>query len=248
MGKRIEYKLGEKVGPYGCVFVREEKPKIKPNGKPIRQALFLCPRCRRKAFITRIELVRSGKTRSCGCYNRALITEHHKKDLTGQKFGLLTAVKTVGQDKNKHFIWLCECDCGNKEVYALAHKLLGGNKISCGCIHSKGEQKVKGILQQLKVNFIQQKTFKNCINPKTKQPLKFDFYLPDYNYCIEYDGEQHYFYKGTGWNNKENFEKTQYRDGLKTQYCKDYNINLVRISYTDFDKIDENYIKEKIGI
>ena len=37
--------------------------------------------------------------------------------------------------------------------------------------------------------FESQKRFKDC---KDKRQLPFDFYLPSYNVCIEYQGEQHY--------------------------------------------------------
>lgn len=62
------------------------------------------------------------------------------KDLTGQKFGMLTAIKRV-EDKvsstGKHYVmWLCKCDCGNDKVVARS-ALTKGETRSCGCI--KGE-------------------------------------------------------------------------------------------------------------
>ena len=38
------------------------------------------------------------------------------KDIAGQKFGRLTAVKRVGKDKHGHALWECECECGNKTL------------------------------------------------------------------------------------------------------------------------------------
>lgn len=69
---------------------------------------------------------------------------------------------------------------------------MSGKTQSCGCLVSKGEEKINFILQELKIKFNTQKTFNDCINPKTNTKLRFDFYLPDYNCCIEYDGKQHY--------------------------------------------------------
>lgn len=62
------------------------------------------------------------------------------KDLTGQKFGHLTAIKRV-EDKifpsGKHYVmWLCKCDCGNDKVVARS-ALVKGETRSCGCL--KGE-------------------------------------------------------------------------------------------------------------
>jgi len=51
------------------------------------------------------------------------------------------------------------------------------------------------ILIKNNINFISQYKFKDCIFPDTKYPAIFDFYLPDKNICIEYDGEQHFYYK-----------------------------------------------------
>ena len=68
--------------------------------------------------------------------------------------------------------------------------------------------------------------------------MPFDFYLPDYNICIEYDGELHYksidFYGG-----EEELMKQQNRDNIKTQYCKDNNITLIRIPYWDLNNINK---------
>ena len=44
-----------------------------------------------------------------------------------------------------------------------------------------------------------------------------------------------------------NWQKTHKNDEIKNQYAKDKNIPLIRIPYTDFDKIDELYIKERIN-
>lgn len=50
----------------------------------------------------------------------------------------------------------------------------------------------------MNVSFEKEKTFIDCVNPKTNFLLRFDFYLPDYNIIIEYDGEQHFKYNDTG--------------------------------------------------
>ena len=81
--------------------------------------------------------------------------------------------------------------------------------------------------------------FKDCIY---QAQLRFDFYLPDYNCCIEYDGIQHF--KRTNFSH-DNFEERQKRDEIKNQYCKDNNIVLIRIPYTDLDLIDRQYLLDK---
>ena len=63
----------------------------------------------------------------------------------------------------------------------------------------------------------------------------FDFYLPDQNILIEYDGEQH-FHKVK--NDRYGYEGIVARDNYKNQWCQENNIPLIRIPYTDYDKIN----------
>lgn len=53
-------------------------------------------------------------------------------DITGQRFGKLTAIEPVGRNKHRNIIWKCVCDCG-KEHFAEAAALISGNTKSCGC-------------------------------------------------------------------------------------------------------------------
>ena len=73
-----------------------------------------------------------------------------------------------------------------------------------------------------------------CKNIKS---LLFDFFIPKYNTCIEFDGEQHFrpinFMGGI-----DKFEKTKINDNIKTIFCQENNIKLIRIPYYDIDKIE----------
>ena len=81
--------------------------------------------------------------------------------------------------------------------------------------------------------------FDKCKGNKRKLP--FDFYLPDYNTCIEFDGKQH-FESVDHFGGDEEFVKRLENDKIKTEYCKNYNIQLIRIRYDDYisDDILEN--------
>lgn len=73
------------------------------------------------------------------------------------------------------------------------------------------------------------KSFDGCVY---KNKLRFDFYLPDYNICIEYDGKQHF--ESIDWfGGKNSFLENQIRDKIKNEWCVENNINLIRISYKD---------------
>ena len=55
------------------------------------------------------------------------------KDLTGQRFGRLVALKYVGKTNNGNAKWECQCDCGNIAVVA-SYCLRSGQTRSCGCL------------------------------------------------------------------------------------------------------------------
>jgi hypothetical protein len=103
------------------------------------------------------------------------------------------------------------------------------------CRMSIGEAKIANFLKVNNINFEPQKRFKNC---KNKRSLPFDFYLPDYNVCIEYQGRQHfeefYFYGGS---TKTNLKEINERDLIKANFCKENGIILMSLSYKEMDKI-----------
>ena len=54
-------------------------------------------------------------------------------DITGRKFGKLTAIRCVGVDESHHRLWLFKCDCG-KETVKVASNVKNGSTRSCGCL------------------------------------------------------------------------------------------------------------------
>lgn len=97
------------------------------------------------------------------------------------------------------------------------------------CQTSKGEIKISNVLNINNIKYERQKTFENC-NYKSK--LRFDFYLPEYNTCIEYNGIQHYT-PITFFGNLEGFNINKKRFKIKEKFCKENNINLTIIKYDD---------------
>lgn len=102
------------------------------------------------------------------------------------------------------------------------------------CKRSKGEEKIEEYLNKNNIMFEQQKKFSDLRN---RLPLSYDFYLPDYNLLIEYQGQ---FHDGTTFmvDKDKYFERQKINDNLKKDYAKNNNYNLLEIWYYDFDKID----------
>jgi very-short-patch-repair endonuclease len=111
---------------------------------------------------------------------------------------------------------------------------------------SKGEKCISEVLDMLNITYLQQYTFDNC---RDINVLPFDFYLPDLNICIEYDGQHHYYPVTFNGITKEEAEKnhliTVKHDKIKNEYCINNNIKLIRIPYYEYKNI-ENIIKENI--
>jgi len=100
---------------------------------------------------------------------------------------------------------------------------------------SKGEEKISSILENKNIKYLNQKSFDDC---KYINKLSFDFYLPEYNTCIEYDGKQH-FESIEYFGGEESLKKQKIKDFIKDNFCLKNKINLVRIPYYDFDKIEK---------
>ena len=106
------------------------------------------------------------------------------------------------------------------------------------CNESQGEKQITLWLKQHNINNIPQKKFIGCYDIHA---LPFDFYLPELNVCIEYQGEQHYRPVNFGGISDEeahsNFLKTQRHDAIKKNYCTSNGIQLICIPY--WEDIDE---------
>ena len=104
---------------------------IKPTEKRCSEGiLWLCKcDCGNECYVSAKSL-RNGNTKSCGCLKAK------KDDITGQRFGRLTAIKPVEIKKGKSTEWLCKCDCG-KEVTVEIRLLRSDNTRSCGCYNQE---------------------------------------------------------------------------------------------------------------
>ena len=158
------------------------------------------------------------------------------QDLSGQTFGYLKVLELdphlpqTFADRSYH--WKCYCTlCGN--ITSVSQRnLKNGNTISCGCIKSKGELKIRQLLIANNISFETEKTFESCRFPSSNNLAKFDFYIQD-KYLIEYDGSQHFI--ETYWNHDVPLKERKEKDEYKNQWCKAHNIPLIRIPYSHYN-------------
>jgi hypothetical protein len=112
------------------------------------------------------------------------------------------------------------------------------------CRDSKGELFISEILESLEIDFVPQKEFDDCTNQirgRYCRKLKFDFFLPELNTIIEFDGAGHFQPIRASVKTIDGQIK---RDKIKNKYCNDNNIKLIRIPYTlPYDLIYDNLIK-----
>lgn len=137
----------------------------------------------------------------------------------------------------------CICECGNRFTTSINSFKSGKCRCEkCAKSISIYEEQIKNFLNKHKIRFEQQKRFKDC---KDKICLPFDFFLIDYNICLEIDGQGHYFPAYFNQCSKEDAIKSykiiKVHDEIKTNYCKTNNITLVRIPYWNMD--NEKYVE-----
>lgn len=122
----------------------------------------------------------------------------------------------------------------------MGKNLTTGITKSCGCIKSSGESLIISILQKLNINYEYQKKFNDL-----DRLFIFDFYLPDDNTIIEYNGIQHYepveYFGG-----EIRFQQQLEIDEQKKEWCKQKGFKFLEISYKQFSQLNEEFLKNLI--
>jgi hypothetical protein len=103
------------------------------------------------------------------------------------------------------------------------------------CRNSKGEDTIEKYLISAELSFFRNYYIEGC---KYKNKLFYDFYIPKYKLCIEFDGYQH-FHPLKCFGGSIAHTTTKIRDAIKNTFCVNNNIGLIRIRYDEIGKIDE---------
>lgn len=169
-------------------------------------------------------------------------------NLVGNEFTVISEYES----SNKNIMMRHNCDkCGNFEYPVRPQNFIRGDRCP-KCKESHGEKSIANYLNLKNINYKIEYRINDC---KDKIPLPFDFAVFDLNNSllglIEYDGIQHFEPISFGCKDtkkiKNTFEIIKHHDQIKTTYCLNNNIPLLRIKYTDFDKIEkiiDEFLKE----
>lgn len=201
----------------------------------------------------RADHLKEGRVISCGCYNKEKSAKHlrninHKgknmKDISGYISGFLIAIEPTDKriqygEKDSRVIWKCKCynpeHIQPVECEATSTAITQQQKLSCGCIKSKGELTIINFFQKNHIYYEREKTFETCKN-ENNQYYRFDFYVEN-KYLIEFDGKQHYQATNNGWNTKENLKQIQKNDKIKNKWSFENNIPLIRIPFYHLENL-----------
>ena len=100
---------------------------------------------------------------------------------------------------------------------------------TCQGHRSQREQFIFNILSKSDFYFEEQKTFPDLYLTRKCYKLKYDFWIPEKNLLLEYDGPHHF--EVTHGGDFETLFDIQHRDKVKNHYAKDNGIHLTRIPY-----------------
>ena len=227
------WKMWEHGVPNSKIIVLKELPN--EGGHPLWECKCNCGNP--KTFKVDGANLRSGHTTSCGCSREGI----NHKNRTGLVFNDITFGEVVGKDKQGNYLYDCTCLCGNHFI-SNAARILNYHVQSCGCLTSKGEQKIQQLLEELNIDFVREYPLKEVLSEKGK-PRRMDFAIYKNNqlFCfIEYQGEQH--------TEPSNNWYRPYADIEKRDYCNKKGIPLIEISYMDYNLLDADYLLNRIKL
>jgi hypothetical protein len=186
----------------------------------------------------------SNRPCGCGACGREFTRQRNKLGTWSQEEALLR-FKEVHGDKYDYSDCIYQsylkkitigCRIHGKFTQRVGNHLAGSGCPKCK--NSRGQSLITNWLSTNSIEHLTEHKFNDCINPKTKYPLKFDVFIPSHNMIIEYDGEQHFkpvkfHQKMTEEQMQHLLDKTQYRDDIKNRYCIENSIKILRIPYTE---------------
>lgn len=188
--------------------------------------------CGRTYNVTASDFLKGRRCRECGIkgrYKSQSDWEKQVKSLTGSDYIFLEPyVRDDVKIRYRH--------CCGAEHSVSPNNFINGTRCPF-CIESNGEANIRNYLIKHDISFECQKRFDDL---RVVHPLSYDFYVPELNALIEFQGEQHYkpidFFGGT-----PQFLKQQMYDNLKRDYASNNGLSLIEVSYkqNNFQKVSK---------
>ncbi len=189
--------------------------------------IYRCNKCGNTARANFTSILNGRRCRGCSIY---------KKKTTGEFISFVNSKTTdyevIGEYKTcKDKLTMQHKTCG-RFFSMTPDDFVQGHRCPF-CSESHGENEIASVLDAAGIAYIRQYRFKDCRNVR---PLPFDFYLPEQNVAIEFNGAQHY--KSVDfWGGNDAFEYRKNNDRIKAEYCRSNNIPLISIPYWDTERI-----------
>lgn len=194
-------------------------------------AKFKCLKCEQEFTREPLRFLKNQRCPYCESRCLSIPLEMFKKELSA-----LSEYEIVDehQYKNLHEKILIRHECGF--IWKVVPSKLLAESTHCPkCSKrvSKGEKKIQAWLEENKIAFI----------PQWSQNIEghvlfFDLYVPKWNTAIEFQGEQH-FKPVDYFGGEDGFKIRRLYDNYKKEWCKNNNINLLEISWYDYERIEE---------
>ena len=155
--------------------------------------------------------------------------------------------KPMGKDA---FVTVYCKNCGMIETVCVS-KFRHFNDDNITCTRCLGAKKKKssneaiicGMLDELGIFYVREKTIYDCKNPRTGRALRFDFWVPAYNCFIEAQGSQHFH----EWSlSSDSLEERQYRDRVKEDYCEKHGYKFCPFNSQFISNLDATTLKREL--
>lgn len=233
----------EKVNPFVEVLEILPTQPFGKSGKTERVARIKCLLCGEELIMrTRVLLLGSACTK---CRGKRISQKYQEKLKTTEEFQdeisqIHPNIKILGEyvGSRTKIKYLCT-RCGYEHSATPTNLLTGYGCPRCKSV-SRGESRIEAFLKENNIIYEKEKCFDDC---RDQLPLRFDFYLPDYNMVIEFQGEQHYqvgyCFGSTKEEAEKGFEILIKHDEIKREYCRKTDKTEVEICYTDIKNVEK---------
>ena len=208
-------------------------------GEYVNDSTPILVKCKQCGKTWKVEPNRLLNGRKCSGCNKIARDTRNKDNFLKKIEALAYDITVISEYQGTHkpITYICN-KCGNLYTISYVGNLLKRKPPCSYCNKSLGESIVEDWLTNHNIEYIRECVLDKCAY---KENLHYDFYLPDENIVIEYQGEQHYFpvnFKGGDYDPTENFVNNQIRDNIKREYCQKHHIKLVEIPYFEKNNVD----------